>query len=272
MAIDTTAPRSRRAILAGALGGAGAMLAATLGRAAPVAAANGDPVSLGKGTTATDNAATASTIVNGGASNPTLGAKSTTGAGVFGNSGAAPPGDTDFTQTGVYGFADIDAADAGVWGDTIQGIGVVGTGDWGVAGFGFVGGVGSAPETGTGLHGFAGTGNLNVPAAGTAIHGHAGPGATTGIYASASSPTQTALYVSGGFKTSRSGRRNISASATSLKVTVPGATAGSWAIATLQTSVSGCYVRAAVTSTNAVTIYLSKAPGKTVAVGYLVVN
>ena len=55
-------------------------------------------------------------------------------------------------------------------------------------------------------------------------------------------------------------------------MTVPGATTGSWAVATLQTSVSGCYVRAAVPSTNALTIYLSKAPGKTVYVGYLVMG
>ncbi|HET9614372.1 MAG TPA: hypothetical protein VFP22_06145 [Candidatus Limnocylindrales bacterium] len=284
MAIDA-APRSRRSILLGALGGAGALVAHALGAAPPAAAANGDPVTLGLGSVATDNVATASTIVNSAAASPVLAAKSTGavtgvkattagGTGVWGQSGANPPGGTDTTKTGVYGFADQEhPADIGVWGDSIIGTGLVGTGGWGVAGSGTVGVVGiGLPPDGTGVHGYAGTGDPNVPAANTAIHGHAGPGATTGIYASASSATQTALYVSGKFKTSRSGRATIGATATAVKVTVTGATSASWAIATLQTSVSGCYVRAAVPSTNALTIYLSKAPGKTVAVGYLVMN
>jgi hypothetical protein len=283
VAIDA-ALRSRRSILFGALGGAGALVAHALGHATPVAAANGDPVVLGDGTTSTDNAATASTIVNSSA-NPVLGGRSTAavtavkgtsagGTGVWGQSGAAPPNGTDTARTGVYGFADQEhPADVGVWGDSIIGTGLVGTGDWGVAGSGTVGvvGIGVEPD-GTGLHGYAGTGSPNVPAAKTGIHGHAGPGATTGIYASASSASQTALYVSGGFKTSRSARRSIPATATSIKFTVTGATSASWAIATLQTNVSGCYVRAAVPSTNALTIYLSKAPGKTVYVGFLVMN
>ncbi len=51
-----------------------------------------------------------------------------------------------------------------------------------------------------------------------------------------------------------------------------GVTTASYIVATLQTNVSGCYVRAACPSTNKLTIYLSKAPGKTVYVGYVVVN
>ena len=273
MAIDPVAPRTRRSILAGALGGAGALIAHALGSAAPVAAANGNPVLLGQGSTATDNAATLPTLVNSSAALGLGAVNSAGGTGLWGQSGANPPGGTDTSQTGVYGFADqSDPADAGVWGDTIAGTGIVGSGDWGVLGLGVVGVVGLADEASTAVHGFAGIGDPNVPAAGTAIHGHAGPGAATGIYASASSPTQTALYVSGGFKTSRSGRKAMSSTATSLKITVSGATVNSWAIATLQTSVSGCYVRACVPSTNAITVYLSKAPGKTVYVGYLVVN
>jgi hypothetical protein len=273
VAIDTNAPRSRRAILAGALGGAGALAIAALGRAAPVAAATGDNVVLGEGEAATDNAADAPTIVNSAAANPVLGGITDgSGAGLHGRSGSPPPDGTDFTQVGVYGFSDTNEFDAGIWGDTIQGVGVVGTGDWGITGLGFVGGVGLAPEPGTGLHGFSGSDSLNVPAAGAGVHGHAGAGASYGVYASAATSAQSALYVNGSFRTSRSARRAISASWTSIKVTVPGATTGSWAVATLQTSVSGCYVRAAVPSANALTIYLSKAPGKTVYVGYLVMG
>jgi hypothetical protein len=273
VAIDTNAPRSRRAILAGALGGAGALAVAALGRAAPVSAATGDNLVLGKGETATDNAADAPTIVNSATAHPVLGGITDgTGAGLQGRSGSAPPDGTDFTQVGVYGFSDTDASDAGIWGDTIQGVGVVGTGDWGLTGVGFVGGVGLAPEPGTGLHGFSGSNSLNVPAAGAGVHGHAGAGARYGVYASAATSAQSALYVNGSFRTSRSARRAVSASWRAIKVSVPGASTSSWAVATLQTSVSGCYVRAAVPSTNALTIYLSKAPGKTVYVGYLVMG
>jgi hypothetical protein len=282
VAIDPATPRSRRSLLAGILGGAGALIAHALASAAPVAAADGDPVVLG----ASDNDATSTTVVNAtaGTANPVFAAASGSavtavegtsagGTGVRGHSSSTPPSGT-VTRAGVYGFADQShPADIGVWGDTVIGTGLVGTGDWGVAGSGTVGVVGMGLEPdGTGIHGYAGTGQPNIPATNTAIHGHAGPGAVTGIYASASSASQTALYVSGRFKTSRSGRKAISATATGITIPVSGVTSASWAIATLQTSVAGCYVRAAVPSTNAITVYLSKAPGKTVYVGYLVVN
>jgi len=40
----------------------------------------------------------------------------------------------------------------------------------------------------------------------------------------------------------------------------------------MQTNVSGLYVRAVVPTAGSFRIYLSKAPGKTVYVGYVVVN
>jgi hypothetical protein len=73
-------------------------------------------------------------------------------------------------------------------------------------------------------------------------------------------------------KFSRSGRKSIGATATSVKVTMAGVTSSSYVVATLQTSVSGVYVRAAVPTTGSFTIYLSKAPGKTVYVGYFAIN
>jgi len=51
-----------------------------------------------------------------------------------------------------------------------------------------------------------------------------------------------------------------------------GVTSSSYVVATLQTSVSGCYVRAVVCASGYFTIYLSKAPGKTVYAGYMVIN
>ena len=53
MAIDTTSPRTRRAILLGALGGAMAASAAAVGRANPADAANGDFVRVGASYSAT---------------------------------------------------------------------------------------------------------------------------------------------------------------------------------------------------------------------------
>lgn len=53
MALDTQVPRSRRAMLAAALGGLAGAVGASLGRPAPTAAANGDPVLAGNTTTAT---------------------------------------------------------------------------------------------------------------------------------------------------------------------------------------------------------------------------
>jgi hypothetical protein len=60
-------------------------------------------------------------------------------AGVIGIAGDNGGVSHDVSETGVYGFCDTSPTyAAGVWGDTIQGIGVVGTGDWGVFGSGNV--------------------------------------------------------------------------------------------------------------------------------------
>jgi hypothetical protein len=299
VAIDPTTPRSRRSLLAGALGGAGLLVANALGKANPVAAANGDPVLLGQGTTATQNAATAPTVVNATGANAVVGL-STTAIGVFGRStgpgtgrstgvvGATGNGSgiaDDIDQTGVYGFADDSVEAAGVWGDTSQGTGVVGTGDWGVYGSGFVGVVGNADAASNGVYGFAGDEEILAPiapagvlgiagvGAPTGVRGHAAAGATYGMVASASSMSQTALYVAGKLKLYKSGRVAIGSTATTKSVSMAGVTTSSYVIATLQTvATSGCYIRAVVPGTNTFTIYLSRTPGKTVYVGYVVVN
>jgi hypothetical protein len=53
MTTDTTSPRTRRALLAAALGGSAAVVAAWLGRPSAATAADGNPVLLGKSNTAT---------------------------------------------------------------------------------------------------------------------------------------------------------------------------------------------------------------------------
>jgi hypothetical protein len=64
--------------------------------------------------------------------------------GIAGNAGGIAP---DMSETGVYGFCDTSFLyAAGVWGDSAQGIGVVGSGDWGViASGGSVGLVATGP-------------------------------------------------------------------------------------------------------------------------------
>jgi hypothetical protein len=301
MAIDADAPRSRRSIIAAALGGAGALIAASLGRAAPVAAADGDPVLLGQGTTSTENAATAVTVVNSSVDGIRGVSAATTG--LFGRSAAPGASNVDghgtgvigatgdgtsiaarTNQTGVYGFADDSNAAAGVWGDTVQGTGVVGTGAWGVYGTGDIGIVGDVGGAGTGVYGFTGDVPLVVPPpstgvagiavqnGGVGVRGHASSGTATGVLASAATTGQIALAVSGKLKLSRSGRVSIGATSSSRKITMAGVTTSSYVIATVQTSVTGLYVRAVVPTTGAFTIYLSKAPGKTVYVGFVVIN
>ncbi len=325
MAIDPAAPRSRRTILAGALAGTGALIAHSLGRATPAAAANGQPVLLGQGTTATENEATAPTILNasvdhafvvkttagndaveGWTSFEGTGVLGITGAGVgvqgqsslgTGVYGLSGPGQVDAggvnrhtgvigstgdgtslaedtDETGVYGYANDSFAAAGVWGDSIQGIGVVGTGDWGVYGYGSTGVLGGVSAVATGVYGFAGDdGEITPPTPSAGVVGRAGSGAKYGIVAAAAGSDQFALYASGRLRlTSCGGRTTIASTATSKKVILAGITASSFVVATLQTSISGCYVRAVVPAAGSFTIYLSKAPGKTAAIGYIVAN
>jgi hypothetical protein len=306
VAIDSNAPRSRRAILAGALGGAGALLAHSLGRATPVRAADGDPLELG----AANNAASLPTVLTSTASpglsvitdagvtgRTALEGTSATGMGVVGISngpfdpstgrsagvvglaggGGALLPDQNIDETGVYGAADVSLASAGVWGDSSQGIGVVGTGDWGVYGFGAnagsVGVVGDAGGTSTAVYGFAGEEQPAAPASGTGVMGRAGVGASYGVVAAAAASNQFALYVAGRLRLNGAGgRTTFGSTATSKKILLAGVSTSSFVVATIQTSIAGCYVRAVVPAAGSFTIYLSKAPGKTAVVGYIVAN
>ncbi|HLX33945.1 MAG TPA: hypothetical protein VKR30_01735 [Candidatus Limnocylindrales bacterium] len=117
MAIDVGASKSRRSILAGALGGLGALAASALSRPLSVdAAANGN-VQLGHGTADTDNDSSAETRVNGttdgivalsawqNGSGTGFEGLTQTGTGVLGiagTSGVGVQGQSD-TGTGVHG-------------------------------------------------------------------------------------------------------------------------------------------------------------------------
>lgn len=305
MTIDPTSPRTRRAVIGAALGGAAAAAATSLAGPLSARAATGDNVILGQGDDAGENEANAPTIVknltdaqvslsgqHAGAGTGVSGA-SVTGAGVWGASLDSTPttdwsvtshktgvwgaaGDTTNAstitdETGVYGYANLSSMSNGVWGESGDGSGVYGSagqfgtglygdGGWGVYGTGDTGIIGDAAASGVGVYGFAGDSNIPEPTYGV------------GVYARAGTTAQTALQVVGKVKFSRSGRVSSTSSATYKKITMAGVTTSSYVIATLQTSVSGCYVRAVVPGSGYFTIYFSKAPGKTVYVGYMVIN
>jgi hypothetical protein len=115
--------RSRRTLLAGALGGLAAWAAAAIGRATPVAATNGDPVIVGSaniGSTRTIITATAPdepAVVGLATANP-----GTSGIGVQGVSGALSGsgvlGEATNTNHNAAGVRGVTASPngAGVWG------------------------------------------------------------------------------------------------------------------------------------------------------------
>jgi hypothetical protein len=293
VAIDQTIRHSRRAVLGAALGGAAAAAAAAAAAPLTVSAADGGNALLGTPNTSTTETSFENTDAG---ENSLVGKHSGAGTGVVGQSATgrgvlafstdntpsdfttdpshrtavfAATGDTTNAATitdevGVYGYSDVSVNSAGLWGDTFDGIGAVGTGDWGVLGAGGSAGVvGDTGTSGVGVYGWSGS--TFPPAPSTAAVG-------VGVYARAGSSSQTALLVEGKVKFNRAGRKSVSSTASSVKVTLSGVTTSSYVLATLQTNVSGLYVRGVVCTTGAFTIYLSKAPGKAVYVAYLVIN
>jgi hypothetical protein len=284
MTSDTTARRSRRAVLgAAAAAGLGA-IAASLGRPTPADAGIDGDVILGSAnaagaTTSIDAALSDSTVSIGNSGpGPTLSLTAAGGGPALLTGGSANLTSTspvlfvnsnDGTAPLVTVLAEIAPAMLLSYPSFRAGLLVYG---------------GTTPPTtlptdvavyASAADGFVGTGigpsrGVVGIASGIGVTGSTDSG--VGVQASASGASGTALSVSGKVKLSRSGRKSIGSTATSVKVTLAGVTTSSYVVATLQTSVSGCYVRAAVPSSGYFTVYLSKAPGKTVYVGYLVIN
>jgi hypothetical protein len=175
MAVDTTVPRSRRALLGAAIGAIAATAAQALGRPIPTRAANGDPLYLGQSNTATSltqltNLDFNCLVVGAGGSYAGIRGTSVTGRGVWGSSGGE----------GVFGEGGI-----GVRGLSNTGIGVKGrsdaAGQYGVYGENSViGGYGvHGHNIATGTTGYLG-GNNGVlgehPGAGNAVVGSSASG------------------------------------------------------------------------------------------------
>lgn len=171
MAIDTSIPRTRRALLAGGLGGLAALVAAALGRPLEARAVDGQTVKVGQTHTATSTTA----LTNADNGQTVFLAQTKTGAAIEGiatTSGTGVSG-TSVDAWGVYGHS---IHEAGVAGHSNEAIGVFGYTETGI-------GVGatsaSATKPASSGHSFG---------SGTGVQGSTGPGprpaasAKTGVY------------------------------------------------------------------------------------------
>jgi hypothetical protein len=221
----TTSSKSRRALLAGALGGLGAWAATAVGRAAPARADNGDPVLAGQTTEATSatvllNIANGTNVleVKSQLDGTAIRGESDDGIGVIGDSnGNSGVLGTSTTGPGVVGSSD---SVAGVVGSSDGGIGVLGQGaTTGLLGFSGSGVTPSAKPK-TGVYGqatqdFGSRGVWGRSNAGRGVYGQATNG--VGLYGSASNGY--ALRTNGRVKMDRvSGVASIPAGSTSVTV------------------------------------------------------
>jgi hypothetical protein len=312
VALDPAAPRTRRAVLAAALGGVAATALHALGRPQPVSAANGDPVLAGQAVTATAATSVANT------------ADGTALLAVSGVDSVAPA-----AKIGIYGYANQDANARAIYGKSLLGTGVWGNSDTGRGLFGrstagtgisaqsdtgravfagnsaadktailgqntggsagvqgFSGGsLPPAPEPQTGVEGVS---NLSTNANG--VHGESSIG--TGVWGETTDGLGVAgtgtgvnsvgvfasggigLYVDGPAYFSASGKKTIS-SGSSTTIAVPGGLgSGSIALAVLQTNRTGVWVRAITQNlTNGtITVYLNTSVTSSTVIGWFVIN
>jgi hypothetical protein len=286
MALDPTDRRSRRALLASAVGGAAAVAAAQLAR--PLSAAAGDPNDVVMNQ---DNPTTALTSITQGTaglgafagSSPdgvgvhgALTGTTSTWAGVVGTCGdvtgsafeiASPITPLD---TGVYGFAAQTDISTGIWGEAAQGgyAGVFGTGPTGVEGQGSIGVAGFGDNFDAASIGglFIGEARAVVAMSDlrTGVHAHVGTGtppadlATTALFGSVTSTTQVGLEARGRVRfPNRSGRVKMLKGRYYVDVSVAGVTSSNYGFATLATYRSGRWVAAVVCYTGKVRILLN---------------
>jgi len=265
MALDSGAPRSRRALLAGALAAGAATVATAVDRPGLTRAADNGNVVLGQ-----TNTATQVTVIDVGANGDAIkGVGTATGLWGVGNNGVyAQSTASGAGNNGVFGWSSgATGYTGGVSGqaDSPQGVGI-----WGWASANGSGAMGisgtdttTAAPANTGVWGWAAQ-----DATARGVHGQttAGQGvrgeATSGVGVYATSTTGTALQVAGKAKFSRSGKASVLAGKTYVDVTVPGGLATNTVVhATLQTYRSGVAIAAArknYPTTGKVRIYLTK--------------
>jgi hypothetical protein len=315
--LDTPA-RTRRSLLAAAVGGASALVLAALGR--PQSARADDPNDVVKGAA---NTATAVTSVENttaaevsfagihSADGTGLSGSSSSGVGVAATSdtGTAltafvdtipvdpedPPdnasaiiaaaGDrTDIAPrtsgTAIYGHTPGALGEAGVWGDTTDGVGIVGTSETGIGAMSLGSFVGNLVQGDIGVYSFGNVAGVvgDVTSLGVGVYGFTGDlGATEpptgiGVLASAANTSLTALQVNGKARFSRSGRQSVPSGLSSYAKTVSGVTTSSMVFAVLQQAETGTWVRAAVPTTNKITIHFNKALPTNSVVAWFILN
>lgn len=251
------APRSRRALLTAAAGGAAALAVSAI-RPGHVDAASvavmtevdnpttevtsisnsesGETAFIGRGAgagTGVEGASTTGFGVLGNStdsSNPQL---NTRNAGVVGVAGSVAMIAENVGLSGVYGYSDPSSIEgfvgSGVWGDSAD-VGVIGTGGIGTYGDGIWGALGLG----------RGSGGI-------------------GLYGRADSAAGRALRVEGRAEFTRSGRVAVSSGATKKVVALAGCTAYSLVFAVMNTNESGRWVRAVVPAAGAFTVWFNAA-------------
>ena len=262
MAIDTSVPRTRRALLAGGIGGVAALTVSAIGRPLPASATEGEVVHVGGEYTASsvtkfDTGAT-DWIALAGSSDSNVGVYGSSGSGhgVWGYSGSG---------YGVYGSSD---SGCGVWGSSEAAakpaiLGKSNGSSTGVLGYSGAAASEPAPTAKTGVCGYAAQDATAVGVRGASTAG-------TGVLATAT--TGTALKVVGKAKFDRANRVLMKKYSSSCKKTLAGVTSSSQVFAVLRTYRSGTYVAAVICGTGYFTIRLNRALTADTYCSYFVVN
>jgi hypothetical protein len=229
------------AILAGANGsGTGVSASSTSGTGVNAVSGSGFAVSAGSNTSSgvwgSSNDDTPSTFAAGSYRSGVVGS-----AGDQGIPGQAGGISSNTDEVGVYGFSDISSASTGVWGDSWQGVGVLGTGDYGLEG--------------SGRYGVVAYGDVAA------------------LYGAANSPAAYALYTSGKIRfANRSGKTAITSGHVYKDVAISGMTTSSVVIASLVTHRTGYTVESVVSYAGKFRLYLNKTATSTIYFSFLVIG
>ena len=283
MTIDRTATATRRALLAGILGGIGAWAAAAISRTSPVLA-NGEVIHVGESfltattTTGLVNTVNADDVFKAGSTGGGIGVHGYGSTGVRGDSGSGIGivGTTTTGSAAVYGHASENTGIAGFSGGTLGVIPKADTGVFGFAGKGLESrGVSGMSPAGQGVRGETTSGRAVQGTAASGIGVRADSVSGTGLWATSS--TGYALRTGGRVKLDKSAGIATIASAHSSVTVTPGIdlTTTSAVVATLNGSAGGSTAvkRIAInTTTNAFTIYLTANSTVSVKVAWIVLG
>lgn len=257
MGSESSAPRSRRALLAAAAGAAGALAANAVLPLSAAAAATNLQTEIDNPTVATTSVTQATDLLVAFKAKTVL----TGAAGLVGSTGDESGIATDTSFTGVYGWSPTGGttiSGTGVWGDSTD-LGVFGSGAVGVLGDGATGVVGFGTE---GVYGYGTIG----------VTGESDSATSPGVKALGLTASAPALEVVGKVKFNRSGRKSMSSGKSSVVVSLAGVSTSSKVFAVLATSESGRWVRAVVPAAGKFTVYLNTRLSSSAVVAWFVLD